>query len=270
MGGLIKTMPVTAVAFLLCAFSVMGIPPFGGFFSKFMVISGTVKAGHVGSRRGLLPARPDDPLPVPRCSAWSSWAKPKRPAPRKDPVMVFVVGLARRPVAGGRASSSPTRRRSSRARDEPDPGDAPMTPPNRFYGPFSCPPSRPCSRSSSPPASKRIREGISLPRRPRSLNSRRSPCSRQGPRVPPPLGGTGGQFRPAPVPFLGLHPPRPRRVPVPDHALFDGQDEGRTPGSGSSTPTSSSRPPWPTARCSPTTSSSCSSSGKACWSRCSA
>ena len=52
MGGLIKTMPVTAVAFLFCAFSVIGIPPFGGFFSKFLVIMGTVKArpGR-GSRR---------------------------------------------------------------------------------------------------------------------------------------------------------------------------------------------------------------------------
>jgi proton-translocating NADH-quinone oxidoreductase chain M len=47
MGGLIKTMPITAIAFLFCAFSVIGIPPFGGFFSKFMVIMGTVKAGQV-------------------------------------------------------------------------------------------------------------------------------------------------------------------------------------------------------------------------------
>jgi NADH:ubiquinone oxidoreductase subunit 5 (subunit L)/multisubunit Na+/H+ antiporter MnhA subunit len=39
LGGLIKTMPVTAVAFLLCALSVMGVPPLGGFFSKYMVIS---------------------------------------------------------------------------------------------------------------------------------------------------------------------------------------------------------------------------------------
>ncbi len=45
MGGLIKTMPVTAVSFLACAFSVIGIPPFGGFFSKFLVILGTVQAG---------------------------------------------------------------------------------------------------------------------------------------------------------------------------------------------------------------------------------
>ena len=44
MGGLIKSMPVTAVAFMACAFSVMGIPPFGGFFAKYMVIGGAVNA----------------------------------------------------------------------------------------------------------------------------------------------------------------------------------------------------------------------------------
>jgi NADH:ubiquinone oxidoreductase subunit 5 (subunit L)/multisubunit Na+/H+ antiporter MnhA subunit len=42
MGGLIKTMPWTAVAFLFCAFSIMGIPPLGGFFAKFMVMTGSV------------------------------------------------------------------------------------------------------------------------------------------------------------------------------------------------------------------------------------
>ena len=42
MGGLIKVMPVTAISFLFCAFSVMGVPPFGGFFSKYMVISSAV------------------------------------------------------------------------------------------------------------------------------------------------------------------------------------------------------------------------------------
>ncbi len=45
LGGLIKTMPVTAVSFLFCAFSVMGIPPFGGFFSKYMVFLGAVNSG---------------------------------------------------------------------------------------------------------------------------------------------------------------------------------------------------------------------------------
>jgi formate hydrogenlyase subunit 3/multisubunit Na+/H+ antiporter MnhD subunit len=46
LGGLIRTMPVTAVSFLLCAFSVMGIPPFGGFFSKYLVIAGSLKSGN--------------------------------------------------------------------------------------------------------------------------------------------------------------------------------------------------------------------------------
>ena len=43
LGGLIRKMPVTAIAFLLCAFSVMGLPPFGGFFSKYMVIAGAAQ-----------------------------------------------------------------------------------------------------------------------------------------------------------------------------------------------------------------------------------
>ncbi len=47
MGGLITTMPVTAISFLACAFSVMGIPPFGGFFSKYLVFSGAVTADHM-------------------------------------------------------------------------------------------------------------------------------------------------------------------------------------------------------------------------------
>jgi NADH:ubiquinone oxidoreductase subunit 5 (subunit L)/multisubunit Na+/H+ antiporter MnhA subunit len=48
LGGLIKTMPYTAIAFLLCALSVMGIPPFGGFFSKLMVLTGAVEAKETG------------------------------------------------------------------------------------------------------------------------------------------------------------------------------------------------------------------------------
>ncbi|MDR1726994.1 MAG: NADH-quinone oxidoreductase subunit L [Acidobacteriota bacterium] len=47
MGGLVKTMPVTAVSFGLCAFSVMGLPPFGGFFSKYMVVNGALESGQV-------------------------------------------------------------------------------------------------------------------------------------------------------------------------------------------------------------------------------
>ena len=46
LGGLIRTMPVTAVCFAACALSVMGIPPFGGFFAKVLVITGAFGSGH--------------------------------------------------------------------------------------------------------------------------------------------------------------------------------------------------------------------------------
>lgn len=45
MGGLFSSMPVTGTAFALCALSVMGIPPFGGFFSKFLVFAGAAQNG---------------------------------------------------------------------------------------------------------------------------------------------------------------------------------------------------------------------------------
>ena len=44
LGGLISTMPVTAVSFLFCSLSVMGVPPFGGFFSKYMVFAGAIQS----------------------------------------------------------------------------------------------------------------------------------------------------------------------------------------------------------------------------------
>lgn len=43
MGGLIKTMPLTALSFALSSFSVMGLPPFGGFFGKFLVMKGAIE-----------------------------------------------------------------------------------------------------------------------------------------------------------------------------------------------------------------------------------
>ena len=45
LGGMARTMPRTAAAFALCALSVMGIPPFSGFFAKYLVIAGAVDAG---------------------------------------------------------------------------------------------------------------------------------------------------------------------------------------------------------------------------------
>lgn len=48
LGGLMRTMPFTAIAFLFCSFSIMGIPPFGGFFSKYMVFAGAAQTKHLG------------------------------------------------------------------------------------------------------------------------------------------------------------------------------------------------------------------------------
>lgn len=47
MGGLAKNMPFTALAFIICAFSVMGIPPLAGFFAKHLVIDGIVETGNI-------------------------------------------------------------------------------------------------------------------------------------------------------------------------------------------------------------------------------
>ncbi|MBM3255288.1 MAG: NADH-quinone oxidoreductase subunit L [Candidatus Omnitrophica bacterium] len=47
LGGLLKTMPYTATAYLLCAFSIIGIPPFLGFWPKLMVVLLSFKAGYL-------------------------------------------------------------------------------------------------------------------------------------------------------------------------------------------------------------------------------
>jgi len=46
LGGLAKTMPVTAFCFLICSLSIIGLPPFAGFYGKAMVIMGVVKSSH--------------------------------------------------------------------------------------------------------------------------------------------------------------------------------------------------------------------------------
>lgn len=47
LGGLARTMPYTAAAYLLCAFSIIGLPPFLGFWPKFMVVLLAVNSGHL-------------------------------------------------------------------------------------------------------------------------------------------------------------------------------------------------------------------------------
>lgn len=47
LGGLLKTMPLTAIAYLLCAFSIIGIPPFLGFWPKFLLVLELARQGYV-------------------------------------------------------------------------------------------------------------------------------------------------------------------------------------------------------------------------------
>jgi len=47
LGGLLKAMPYTATAYLLCAFSIIGLPPFLGFWPKFMLILSYARAGYI-------------------------------------------------------------------------------------------------------------------------------------------------------------------------------------------------------------------------------
>jgi formate hydrogenlyase subunit 3/multisubunit Na+/H+ antiporter MnhD subunit len=46
LGGMRKVMPLTAFGFFLNALSVMGIPPFGGFFAKLFIILGAIQRGN--------------------------------------------------------------------------------------------------------------------------------------------------------------------------------------------------------------------------------
>jgi NADH:ubiquinone oxidoreductase subunit 5 (subunit L)/multisubunit Na+/H+ antiporter MnhA subunit len=93
MGGLIKTMPITAVAFLFCAFSVIGIPPFGGFFSKFLVIMGAVKAGQVGVAALALFTAVLTMFYLLKVFSQVFLGEAKVAAPEKTRSMVFVVAL---------------------------------------------------------------------------------------------------------------------------------------------------------------------------------
>jgi NADH:ubiquinone oxidoreductase subunit 5 (subunit L)/multisubunit Na+/H+ antiporter MnhA subunit len=45
LGGMIHVMPVTAVAFVLCALTIIGFPPSAGFVGKFMIILGAIEGG---------------------------------------------------------------------------------------------------------------------------------------------------------------------------------------------------------------------------------
>ncbi|MCA9036491.1 MAG: NADH-quinone oxidoreductase subunit N [Planctomycetaceae bacterium] len=45
--GLISQSPVLCITMLVCCFSLVGMPPFGGFFAKLMIFAAALKAGEV-------------------------------------------------------------------------------------------------------------------------------------------------------------------------------------------------------------------------------
>jgi len=49
LGGFAKIMPITFVTFLIAAFAISGVPPFNGFFSKWMLYQGVIETGKNGS-----------------------------------------------------------------------------------------------------------------------------------------------------------------------------------------------------------------------------
>ncbi len=53
LGGLAKVMPVTFITFFIAALSISGVPPFNGFFSKWMVYQGVVELGKFGGAGNL-------------------------------------------------------------------------------------------------------------------------------------------------------------------------------------------------------------------------
>ena len=111
LGGLLKTMPITAVAFLCCAFSVMGIPPFGGFFSKYMVIAGAVDAGQIALATVFMAGAVLTILYLFRLfsKVFLGESRGGVPAMEKTPLMISVVViLAVLSLAGGLLVGGPT------------------------------------------------------------------------------------------------------------------------------------------------------------------
>lgn len=45
--GLVSQSPVLCIAMMICMFSLVGMPPFGGFFAKLMIFAAALKAGEV-------------------------------------------------------------------------------------------------------------------------------------------------------------------------------------------------------------------------------
>ena len=103
LGGLIHTMPVTAVAFLVCAFSVMGLPPLGGFFAKYMVVNGAVDAGQPWIAAVFILGAVLTVIYLLRAFAGIFMGKPNGETPKEGSMLMIasVVTLAALSIAGG-------------------------------------------------------------------------------------------------------------------------------------------------------------------------
>ncbi len=54
LGGLARVMPITFISFLVAAFAISGIPPFNGFFSKWMIYQGLLNMGKEGDKLWII------------------------------------------------------------------------------------------------------------------------------------------------------------------------------------------------------------------------
>ncbi|MCM8788820.1 MAG: NADH-quinone oxidoreductase subunit L [Candidatus Omnitrophica bacterium] len=54
LGGLGRALPVTFTCFLFASFAISGIPPFNGFFSKWLIYQGLVESGKTGDQSWIL------------------------------------------------------------------------------------------------------------------------------------------------------------------------------------------------------------------------
>lgn len=55
LSGLVKTAPLTSIAFLIGMFAILGIPPFSGFWSKFYLLIGAIEVGGLSGWLLLIP-----------------------------------------------------------------------------------------------------------------------------------------------------------------------------------------------------------------------
>ncbi len=55
LSGLIKTAPITSIAFIVGMLAILGVPPFSGFWSKFYLLVGTIELGGLPGYLLLIP-----------------------------------------------------------------------------------------------------------------------------------------------------------------------------------------------------------------------